>query len=276
MGCTVLDLGLNYVLTMGIYTQLLISLRWLPCPPSNEMKYIILYLVLILTLTNCSQKRNVLDGTYRAFYYDTEWNLDISGDKFIYLSSGHLGTERPVSGTYRIVGDTIILLTDSLFYHNKFLIDGDSCLIEVEMQTDYCINRTDEGGWGTRWRDINYPQIETSNTATRERVLWMLETALNGDEILEYFPDTTKSIIVQEYFELNKKADLNLRSHGTEITFMTADEIKEAQVEEYLIIDDVRLSVQTGKVDFQVMPEFSTSILEFFEKVNGQWTHLKN
>jgi hypothetical protein len=56
---------------------------------------------------------------------------------------------------------------------------------------------------------------------------------------------------------------------------LTTDEIKEAQVDEYLIIDDVRLGAETGKVDFQVMPEFSISILEFFEKVNGQWIHSK-
>jgi hypothetical protein len=103
----------------------------------------------------------------------------------------------------------------------------------------------------------------------------MLETALNGKEILEYFPDTTKTIVVQEYFELNKNAGLNLKSHGTDITFLAEDEIKESQIEEYLIIDDVRLGVETGMVDFQVMPEFSTSILEFFEKIDGRWIHLK-
>jgi hypothetical protein len=94
-------------------------------------------------LTNCSQEGKLVNGTYRAFFYETEWNLEISGDEFTYLSSGHLGTERPVTGNYKIVGDTLILLTDSLYYHNKFLIDGDSCLIEVEMQTDYCRIRPD-------------------------------------------------------------------------------------------------------------------------------------
>lgn len=235
------------------------------------MKRIIIYLVLLTSLTNCSEKRKVANGTYLAFFYETEWSIKITDDKFTYLSSGHLGTERPITGGYKIIGDTLILLTDSIY--NKFLIDGDSCLIDIEMQTDYCAKRGDE--WGSRWRDINYPQIKTTNPTTRNRVLWMLETALNGKEILEYFPDSTKSIVVQEYFELNKRADLKLKSHGTEITFLTGEEIKERQIDEYLIIDDVRLGLETGNVDFQVMPEFSTSILEFFEKINGQWTHLK-
>jgi len=68
---------------------------------------------------------------------------------------------------------------------------------------------------------------------------------------------------------------LNLKSHGTRITFLTEDEIKERRIDEYLIIDNVRLGVKTGQVDFQVMPEFSTSILEFFERIDGHWTHLK-
>jgi len=184
-----------------------------------------------------------------------------------------LGTERPVSGDYRIVGDTLMLLTDSLSYHNKFLIDGDSCLIEVEMQTDYCLKRPDE--WGSRWRDINYPQIKTTDLDTKKTVLWMLETVLNGREILEYFPDTTKSIVIQEYAELNKLADLNLKSHGKRITFLTEDEIKKQGVDEYLIVREVRLGAKTGQVSFQIMPEFSDSLLEFFEKINGRWTHLK-
>jgi hypothetical protein len=201
------------------------------------------------------------------------WTLKISGDKFIYLSSGHLGTERPVSGEYRISGDTLILLTDSLSYHNKFLIDDDSCLIEVEMQTDYCNKRSDE--WGSSWRDINYPQIKTTDPKTEKTVLWMLETVLNGKEILKFFPDTTKSIVIQEYAELNKLANLNLESHGTKITFLTADEIKKKGIEEYLIINDLRLGAMTGKVNLQIMPAFSESLLEFFEKQHGHWTHLK-
>lgn len=191
----------------------------------------------------------------------------------MYLSSGHLGTERPVSGEYRISGDTLILLTDSLSYLNKFLIDGDSCLIEVEMQTDYCNKRSDE--WGSSWRDINYPQIKTTDPKTEKTVLWMLEAVLNGKEILKYFPDTTKSIVIQEYAELNKLANLNLESHGTKITFLTADEIKKKGIQEYLIINDLRLGAMTGKVNLQIMPAFSESLLEFFEKQHGLWTHLK-
>jgi hypothetical protein len=222
-------------------------------------------------MTNCSQKKEIVNGTYRAFFYETEWNLHLSDNKFIYESSGHLGG-RTVNGDFKITGDTLILLTDSL-ESNRFLIDGDSCLIDVEMQVDFCNKRPEE--WGSRWREINYPQIKTTDFNTRQVVLWMLETVLNDKEILEYFPDTTQSIVVQEYFELNKHADLNLKSHGTKITFLTEEEIKEKGIEEYLIIDEVRLGVETGKVDVQVMPEFSTSILEFFEKRNGQWTYLK-
>jgi hypothetical protein len=208
-----------------------------------------------------------------AFFYETEWILKISDDNFSYLSSGHLGTERPVSGDYKIVGDTLMLLTDSLSYHHKFLIDGDSCLIEVEMQTDYCLKRSDE--WGNRWRDINYPQIKTNDLNTKKTVLWMLETVLNGREILEYFPDTTKSTVIQEYAELNKLADLNLNSHGTRITFLTEDDLKKQGIDEYLIVREVRLGAKTGQVSFQIMPEFSDSLLEFYEKINGRWTHLK-
>ena len=239
------------------------------------MKTTIVYLFLTLTLTTCSEKRRVANGKYQAFFYETWWDLTISDDKFTYLSSGHLGTERPVTGDYTIIGDTLILLTDSLSYHNKFLIDGDSCLIEIEMQTDYCINRPEADFWGSRWRDINYPQIKTTDQNTKKIVLWMLETVLNGKEILEYFPDTTKSIVIQEYAELNRLADLNLKSHGTKIIFMTADEIKKQGVDEYLIVTDVRLGATTGQVNLQIMPEFAYSLLEFFEKQNGHWTHLK-
>jgi len=224
-------------------------------------------------LTNCLQKRKVLKGTYEAFFSETERILEIVDDKFTYTCTGHLGIG-PLSGYYKIVGDTLILLTDSLPYNNKFLIDGDSCLIDVEEQVDYCNRRQND--LASRFRNVNYPQIKTTDNSTKKNVLWMLETVLNGKEILEYFPDTTKSIVVQEYYELNKLTDLNLRSHGTGITFLTEKEIKKQGISEYLIIRDVRLGAMTGSVDFQIMPEFSTSILEFFEKQNGRWTKLEH
>ncbi len=237
------------------------------------MRNIVIYFVVIVTLTGCSQKKKVANGTYLAFFYETEWRLEIENNKFTHVRSGHLGNDRPVSGSYKIKGDTLILLTDSLSC-NKFLIDGDSCLIDVEMQADYCIRKSD--AWQTEWRNINYPQIKTDNEKTKKVVLWMLETVLNSKEILEYFPDTTKSIVVQEYYELNKLADLNLKSHGTKITFLAEKEIKKRKIEDYLIVSDVRLGVTTGKVIFQVMPEFSSSILEFFEKQNGKWVQLEH
>lgn len=239
----------------------------------RTLRISIIFIALLFILSCSSEKRRVADGTYRAFFYETEWNLDISGDEFTYLSSGHLGTERPVTGNYKIVGDTLILLTDSLSYNNKFLIDGDSCLIEIEMQADYCNRRPDT--WGSEWRSINYPQIKTGDKKAEKVVLWMLETVLNGDEILDYFPDSTRSIVIQEYCELNKLADLRLKSHGTNITFMTEEEITKQGIGEYLKVTDIRLGVMTGSVDFLVKHAFPNSLLEFFEKRNGQWTHLK-
>ncbi len=56
---------------------------------------------------------------------------------------------------------------------------------------------------------------------------------------------------------------------------MTEDEIKKQGVDEHLIVREVRLGAKTGQVSFQIMPEFSDSLLEFFEKINGRWTHLK-
>jgi hypothetical protein len=235
------------------------------------MRNSFIYFLLIVSLATCTEKRRVPDGTYEAYFYDTMWTLEITNEAFTYTSSGHLGTDRFTIGTYEIAGDTLILHSDSLDHYNKFLIDGDSCLIEVEIQTDYCITRSDE--WGSRWRNINYPQIKVADPNTKERVIWMLETTLNGDKILEYFPNSTKRLVIQTYFELNKQADLNLKSHGRAVTFLTEREIEENEITEYLIIDDIRLGVETGMVDLQVMPEFSTSILEFFKKENGQWMH---
>lgn len=240
------------------------------------MKDLFIWVLLMISMTNCSEKRRIADGAYQAYYADTDWMIKIAGDKFIYLTSGSGEMAGPVEGTYQIIGDTLVLLTDKLsyyYYSNKFLIDGDSCLIDVERHTDFCINRYD--GWGSRWRDINYPQIKTNNPHAKKTVLWMMETVLNGKEILEYFPDTTKSIVIQEYAELTKHADLNLKSHGTKVKFLTEEEIKQQGIDEYLIVDKIRLGLESGTVSFQIMPEFSSSLLEFFEKQNGQWTHMK-
>ena len=154
---------------------------------------------------------------------------------------------------------------------DKFLIDSAGCLVDIETRYDYCKTWPDE--WGSTKKNINYPQLKTSNEKRKQDVEWMLQQAFQNKEILEYFPDTTKSLIVQEYYEINKYADLDLQWYGNQIIFLSEKEIKKQNIKDYIIIDEINVGLKSAMVDLQVMPIFYIGILDFFQKENGQWVH---
>jgi hypothetical protein len=220
-------------------------------------------------LVGCTTSENNLLGTYNGFFYMTEWELQLKKENsFTYYSVGHLGGDEEIIGEFEIKGDTLILLTENV-EHSKFLIDGDSCLIDFETRFDFCKNWKNS----SRKRNINYPQLSTGDTKIKEEVEWMIQLTLENKELLEYISDTVQNLIIQEYYEITKESELDLEWYGTPVVFLSEDEIRNLDPQEYLIIDEVIVGAKSAMIDLQIMPEFSVGILEFFYKENGKWVH---
>lgn len=226
----------------------------------------ILFFYLLLSACNS----NSLAGNYEAFWYETYNKLELYGDySYKYEYRGHRGNGK-FKGHYEISNDTIILNgpieKEGL---SKFLLVEDGCLIEMETRFEFCIRHQDE--WGSRRRAINYPQLKEKSANEKKEVIKMLEVALTNPKLKEYFDDSTKNLIVQEYFEIRKTNNIELTYFGQPIKLMSELEIKSDSIKKYLIIDEVNIGLNSAMIDFQVMPEFSVGVLDFFDKQNGEW-----
>lgn len=225
-------------------------------------------IILLLLLNGCDS--NQLIGKYEAYWYETYHKLKLkSGNKYVYKSDGHLGMGE-FRGTYEVIGDTIRLKGEmekrGLI---NFLIAEDGCLIELETRFDYC--KRNKKIWGSGKRSINYPQLKEKNEQEKVDVIQMLETALTNPKIRKYFEDTTKRIVVQEYYEIKRSNDIVLTCFNKPVDLKSKEEIESEQIEEYLVVDEINIGLNSAMIDFQVMPEFYIGILIFFSKENGYW-----
>lgn len=232
------------------------------------------FLVLIITifvLFSCEKEKTTVEGNYKAFFYMTTWELNLTeNNEFIYKSEGHLAFSDSITGKYKTKGDTIILLSEKLDYL-KFLKKDYNCIIEIESRFDYCIKWPKI--WGSRQQNINYPQLKTSNVKLKKEVEWMLQIALDNKKISERLANINNNLIIQEYFEINKNSNLNLEYNGKPIIFLSEKEIEKREIKEYLIINELSVGLESATVDFQIKPGYGIGTLDFFDKKNGKWIH---
>lgn len=89
-----------------------------------------------------------LTGYYAGYWARTSWEYKFyDNNTFWFKSSGHFGNTLS-SGHYSINQDTLMLtsvLTDTIkkevfykFSEDKFLIEGDSCIVNLQTGYDYC------------------------------------------------------------------------------------------------------------------------------------------
>jgi hypothetical protein len=234
------------------------------------MKKLLLIISLISAYSCNKLEKGQIFGTYKAFYYETQWILTLNSDSsFTFITEGHIGDFKE-NGKYLISGDTLVLEKADM-EQMKLLIDGDSCLIEIETRFDYCKRCTDE--YGSRKRSINYPQLSTENKTLKNNVEWMLQTALNNKKILNYLPDTIDTLFIQDYYEINEKSNMNLNWNGKKVKFLSEVKIKDQNIKSYIIIDEFDVGQKTAMINFNMMPEPWHGTLDFFKKEAGNWKH---
>jgi len=227
------------------------------------------YLVSICILfSGCSTLNNSND--YEAYWYETYFKLTLNKNlTFKYIHEGHLGNSE-YEGTYKILNDTIVLNESSKKMEElRFLRYDDDCLVELETRFSYCKRTTEE--WGSERIAINYPQLKESNPEEKETVIELINIALTNPELEKYFDSKDGQLKIQEYFEIREENNVELNYKGNNAVILSKEEIERNQIEEYLVIDEITIGLNSAMIDFQIMPEFSVGILDFFKKENGDW-----
>ena len=121
------------------------------------------FLGLTVSLTFLSAKsEKKITGYYAGYWAQTSWEYKFyDNNTFWFESSGHFGNTLS-SGQYSINQDTLELnsiptdtIKKEIFYNfkrDKYLIEGDSCIVDLQTGYDYCKTQTiiDKNIWTIR------------------------------------------------------------------------------------------------------------------------------
>jgi len=223
------------------------------------LKYILLIISTIFFLNLSSQ--NLIFGEYYGYWAQTSWRFNFNKDStFTRTSEGHYGYTK-INGKFKIVKDTLLIIegfkdTDGTI-SEYYLIDGDSCIIDIDGKYDYCnINKKAEfiqlGNKvielkGSRLRNISFPQKESDNRDilknTKEIILNIIDS-LNAFNFIK-----AKNILIKNYFELNE-LHFNLKNNNYNIHFTNNSyQIKKCSKANYIEFLSFYLGVKYGSID---------------------------
>ena len=219
----------------------------------NKMLCLGLFLIVLF---GCSQLPNPtsIEGTFVGGWAETIWMLEFYKDNtFKITSEGHFGNST-VQGKYRIHSDTIEILSgfeDSDGTVNRsYLIDGDSCIIDIDLRYDYCredkIQKqfTEMNGeklellHASRKRNIKYPQIPAIDVNQISQLENAINAVLNLDTLQAPLSCLGDTILMTRYFEVNGE-NMSIKIGDKLIIFNNLDKMNERK---FVEIEDINLN----------------------------------
>lgn len=231
--------------------------------------------IFLLIILGCEseQKPNSLEGKFTGAWASTRWTYKFySNHNFDFKSEGHFGFVE-AQGKYRRVGDSLFLtineksLIQSGVVNPIFLIDGDSCIIDDYLRFDYCKTRD----WSKK-RSTKYPQIKAESSALISDFESILQQILASEEIKQHFIDTSKNLVLEEYFEININYHHQLECFGKPVIIKNSQEIESEKIRNYIRINDTNINSNTTVIYLNVNSvESKQLIIATFKKENGKW-----
>ena len=214
--------------------------------------------LIILIFTTCKSQQEVWN-TYKGYWAETEWNFTFyNNGKFKRVSHGHYGNTE-VKGRYEIRQDTIEILKGFKDTHGTvgqyYLIDGDSCIIDIDSRYDYCNDKIEYNSFeidgeiyinnSSRKRNFKYPQVPINDKLHQQQIGSLLAKIVHLDTLAKFV--NSEGVIIEEYFEINHiNFNNQLKSEG--IKLLSVDEIKTQNIENYIRIDDFNINGNNANV----------------------------
>ena len=114
--------------------------------------------ICLMTIVGCSSQGSSIDGTFMGLWASTGWMIHLdSNNDFQFDIEGHY-SNRILTGTYTVNGDTIELLSPEINdaitrdIDTRFIKYGDDCIIGLNTGYDYCTGRVED--WCSRKWDL--------------------------------------------------------------------------------------------------------------------------
>lgn len=253
-----------------------------------EFRYIIMARLqaILLLLIPINVSAQTFENTFVGEWGDTYWTFSFHQDgTYKRTSWGHYGNTT-VEGSYITQADTVHLLSGfentNGTVNEKYLLDKDSMLIDVDLRYDYSpISKTRPdlsdtnriifepyklGFYNSAIRNIKYPQTPASDTNTIADLETVLNMALNTPEIMKYYhfdEVQERRLVIANYYYL--AAQITVK--GKVALWKPEEEIKEPF---YLEFDDINQNSNRINIEERVSGE-GASVWFYYTKENGEW-----
>lgn len=226
--------------------------------------------LIILTFTQIVIGQT-FEKSFQGWWASTSWTFDFKENgTYKRTSYGHYGN-KVVKGKYKIIGDTIMLLTGYKNTHgtinHTYILDKDSILIDLDLRFDYApISNEESNFYNSKIRKVKYPQTPARNKQEIEELEKVLNLAFNSKTAKQYFhfdklPD--RKLFVAHYFNL--KADIQVDS--TAAIFLPKNEIESKF---YIEFTDINQNNDHIVVKIKIHGE-GIAIWFYFDRINGEW-----
>lgn len=263
-----------------------------PGPSYRIMRHFVFLIVtFLITVTNVTGQS--ITGTYSSWWASTWWEFRfLMNNTYIRTSSGHYGNT-VVNGEYKVSNDTIILVSGFKNTHGtvneKYLIDGDSCIIDIDLKYDYCKTKTvRQGNEGVALRaslkrNILYPQVPAKNPESIKDVESILQQIIDRKSLEEFYDKNNLPkgpLVIQEYFEIKDGGGITLTKFGQPVLFKSAEAINREGIKTFVEINDFNISSHSVDVHLDYwngdVDRFTVLISFYKNKTTGLWEVLSD
>lgn len=179
----------------------------------GNLKVTVRHIILTFSLLTIFSVANsqTIEKTFQGWWATTSWTFEFKADgSYKRISAGHYGNTT-VSGSYRLNKDTVYLLTGYKGTHGtvneKYLLDGDSILIDLNLRYDYkLLTKSKQNFYNSQTRLIKYPQKSTVDINKKKEMEYVLNLAFNSEDIRKYYHfDKLKNrkLVIEKYHYLD-------------------------------------------------------------------------
>lgn len=200
-----------------------------------------------------------IEGLFKGYYYETEWNFTLSlNGHYTWQTRGHFGSVTE-HGHYERYGDTLLLYKwlDPEVFDSDHRIDhqlyvySDSCLVDLFDKFDYCIIPEGQNWLMSNKRYLDYPQIPTTDSSIIAHTASLIQMALEWSPLCAFFDcdtDSTVPLYLLNYFELQSGHQPEITCYQREVYFVDDTLFASIPENQKLYIRDINFTPYTVQI----------------------------
>lgn len=243
-------------------------------------KTIVLAVIMFVSLMSSSAQITI-NQPYKGYFISTLFEYTFYNEReFSIKTTGDFGNTF-TKGHYSITNDTIHTKTNkttsnTIGLEQIFLLDGDSCIIDLYSKYDFCnqkrfnniVTQADKSKLChiSRARNISYPQIIPSEPKEKEDLVKLLNNALNHSSVIDFLDKhglkSPKNIPLASYFVIKKDYEKLIKVSNHEVSILKEEKIKDKI---YIKINHINWNVDDCSIEITIFTDGYKAHEDIFE-----------